>query len=265
MANPPPLAVTAVEVQQHALPPQVWITVEAIPILSDILYLYRVHPDGSRHLVLTADPMVITTNVTVVDYHAPFNRWFSYVAEAGGLVSANSTEVYMASSMVWLISATDPNASMMIPMVLGPPEDYSYKARTASFEILNRSQPVVRAVNKRAAEQGSLTIRLDTRAERQRLKDLLADSTPVLLNTPWSDDDMGWKWVSIEDMTITNPYGHLGYPHRQIKLPYIEVAQPDVDMLPVWTVGQLAAAFSTIGQAAAAYADVRAMALNIRS
>jgi hypothetical protein len=98
------------------------------------------------------------------------------------------------------------------------------------------------------------------------VKACLADNGTTLINTPHTSDDIGWKWVQIDDTDLSNPGGFTGFPFRYFVLPYREARQPDVDA-GLWTLGELKAEaatdYPTLGNLKAEFATLGALKLRL--
>jgi hypothetical protein len=225
--------------------------------------VWRTHADGSVWRVLTEPNPVIVGSWVGFDPHAPFNQPVTYSAEAGGLTSAASTETWVPSESTWIVHASDSSLSVSVEKIIGPAQPYAYADRAVEFPVLNRKNPPLRTDSPRGGESGQITVKCSTPEQRRAVKALLADNGAVLLNTPYTDDEIGWKWVRVREMLISNPGGFLDFPFRYITLSYSEVEAPDADAFPVWTAGDLKVAYATAGLAKAAYASARNMKLNV--
>jgi len=107
-------------------------------------------------------------------------------------------------------------------------------------------------------------VKCESEASRVALKALLADDGVILLSTPFTDDDLGWKWIKPLDLDISNPGGTFGFPFRYATIPYEETNQPDADEVPEWTSDDVAALGLTTAQVAALYTTSNNMKLDIR-
>lgn len=248
--------------------PCVQLDVASAPAITELLHLYRIHDDdGSRHKVLTVErqPKLIGGTWTGFDYHAPFNRSFSYQAISGDdQISPVSASEWLASDSFWLIHPSTPSLSVLVDMVTAV-DAYQYEDTSQVFRVLGKRLPVVRTDYPRGGETGAITILCESPASRAALKKLLAASGPVLLNTPLTDDDLGWKWIQPGNLSIENPGPRVTVPVRLAKLPYREVEQPDADVSPVWTFDDITALGKTFDQLNAYYSNFRDMTLDLHA
>lgn len=243
--------------------PAVQVNVTSSPSVTDRVQVWRTHQDGSRWRVLTEPNPVIVGSWVGNDYHAPFNQPVTYSAVAGGLTSAASGETWVPSDDTWIVHASDPGLSVLVEKIIGPAQPYAYQDRAVEFAVLNRKNPLLRTDSPRGGESGQITVKCSTPEQRRGVKALLADNGAVLLNTPYTDDEIGWKWVRVKESPVSNPGGFVDFPVRYVTLSYAEVDPPDADAFPVWTAGDLKAAYATAGLAKAAYTSARNMKLNV--
>jgi hypothetical protein len=248
--------------------PAILVTVTSSPALTAPLVLWRVHEDGTRWRVLTEANANVITTWSGYDFHAPFNQMITYTAEAGGLSGSSAGTMLISDAGVWLIHASDPSLTVLVDKVIGPAQPYKYPSVTQSFRPLGSKLPVQRHDFPRGGESGQITIKCEDEASRAAAKACLADNGVTLINTPFTDDDIGWKWVQIDDTELSNPGGAVPFVFRYVVLPYREVRQPDVDA-GVWTLGESrvesVTLYPTLGAAKAKFATLGAAKLRVYS
>lgn len=248
--------------------PAILVSVSSSPALTAPLVLWRVHEDGSRWRVLVEANANVITTWTGFDFHAPFNGMVTYTAEAGGLSGSSAATMLVSDTGVWLIHASDPSLSVPVDKVIGPAQPYKYPSQTQSFRPLGSKLPVQRHDFPRGGESGQITIKCVDEAGRAAVKACLADNGVTLLNTPFTDDDIGWKWVQIDDTELSNPGGAIPFGFRYVVLPYREVRQPDVDA-GLWTLGvskaESVTLYATLGAAKTKFATLGAAKLRVYS
>jgi hypothetical protein len=237
--------------------PRIQINITSSPTVNGSVVLWRTHTDGTVHRVLLeANPTMLGTYVGL-DFHAPFNQAVTYRAEAAGLVSAESGAQWLISDESWLVHRSDPDLSVVVEKLVGPAAPYKYPSRATRFQVLNRRLPVYRTDYPRGGESGQLLVKCESEASRAALKALLADDGVLLLNTPYTDDDLGWKWIKPLDLDISNPGGSFNFPFRYATIPYEEASQPDADST-LWTWADMTAhavaAYPTWADLTTAYA-----------
>jgi hypothetical protein len=244
--------------------PKVLLDVSSAPSVTAVLRVYRVHPDGSQHRVLTTDRATLIGTWTGFDFHAPINQPVTYIAETGlEANSAPSAPVFIPSDDGWLVAPD--GSALLVDATFGPAPDVSFASRSQGSTVLNRKLPVHRRVGPRAGRSGSIKILCETPAGAQDVLNILADDDPVLVNLPYAAPDLGWAWVQPGEASLGVPAGKLGHELRTISFPYEETTSPDADVTPVWTFDDVTATFATFDQVTAAYADFRAMQLDIRT
>lgn len=244
--------------------PSVQLSVASSPSVSGLLKVFRTHEDGSRHQVLTDSSATLVGTWVGSDLHAPFNQWVTYTAEAAGQVSAASAEVVVPSTVVWLVHPTDPALSVMTDWITKV-DDYSFAPVVVRSKVLNSKLPRFSASSPREGEKGSLTVLLDAEDKRRAMRALLADGGQILLNTPYSDVELGWKWIQPGEYTEQNPTERRRNDVRTGTFSYEECQQPDVDVR-IRTLDELRADFpaGTLNSLNTAYASLNDLKLDIR-
>lgn len=248
--------------------PTVQVDVSSSPAVTDALTVYRVHDDGSRYKVLAEDQQrIIGESWTGFDFHCPFNQAVTYVAQTATQVSAASAEVWVISDDTsWLIHPSDPDLSVMVDMITEV-SDFQYKDRSVSFQVLGRKLPIILTDSPRGGETGTITVLCETQDSRDALKALFADGWVILVNTPFTGDSIGWKWIQPGDLTIKNPSDRAHFGPRTATFSYTETSQPDVSS-SVWNLGDLKAqavtSYPTLGDLKTAYAGLTLKDLKLR-
>lgn len=260
------LSITAV--RETTSPPRMLVTVTATggSGASAALDVYRVHEDGRKYRLITPDRPVIAGGVWAgFDTHAPYNQTVTYRAESGSEFAVSGVVVQL-SQWAWLLHPEDSALSVLVDrdMVhLGPLGDPGYDSRATLHEIVDSGDVISLGDGRRAGEKRDLTVICRSDTALSAVRDLLESDAPVLINTPYERNDVGWLWVQPTSVVVENP-GHRPNATRLVKLSYQRVAQPDVDSLAEWTCDDLAATGWTCDQAAAQYVDCTAMSLDRR-
>jgi hypothetical protein len=239
-------------------PPRVAVTVSSSPAVTASLTITRTHADGSVHPVLTDSEPVIITSWAGYDYHAPFNEAVTYTAATSDQ-SATSSAVYMVSDSGWLMHPSDPTKSMPV-LLLTADETVKFASPAKTYAVLNRRLPVARTSSPRGGAQGNLKIKVASEDVTAAM-DLFADGGPLLLNGAWGPNDYGWKWVLPGELSVVNPAGFVSYETRWFQAGYVEVADPDVNIVSPWNYDAVAATYASYDAVAAAFADYNALAL----
>lgn len=243
--------------------PRVQVLVDSSPAVTETLTVYRVHEDGSRYKVLTDQPPVMVGGWGGYDYHAPFNEAVTYVAESQTLVSPASVPVFLPSDVTWLISASDPDLSTPVTRVLDVGE-MSYDDPATRYQALGATKPTYRWTRGRGGPSSSLTVHCDSPDEAAQVLAVLQSGGPVLLNME-RPDPIGWAWIQPTGVKMSTPGGKWKTDYRAWSFNFELCEQPDLDVSATWDVASLAAAYASVSAATAAYADVRSMALDVRS
>jgi hypothetical protein len=240
-------------------PPRILVeAVSVSPPIVGLMNVYRVHPDGTRYLVITNGVAVLNGEWSGYDYHPPFNTPLTYQAEAGGVVSPLSPTVTVNSDQAWLIHPSVPELSMQVE-IMAPQKEIKHATVAQRFDVLNRKLPVIVNDGPRGGEQGEFVVRV-TRQNRTQIKALLADGGPILLNGPWGEHDLGWKWIQPDDISIENVAGNVQFATRNVTIPFIECAQPDADLVAPWSYADLRSAnasYTTVKSGFANYLNTR--------
>jgi hypothetical protein len=245
--------------------PRIELTVTATPSVTAPLSVYRIHEDGSEWLLLSEDaPQLIGGTWVGFDYHPPLEQDCTYRAETAA-ESGTSTAMSMPAgvNVTWLVHPSEPALSVQVDRVISwsPPVHPPVSLMT---RILGSSRPVHQSDSPRQALSGSITIACDSLAAENAMYALLADGGPILLNSS-RDRDFQWLWVQPGDVSVENAAGsYLGYPSRRFVIPLQATTQPDVDVTPVWTDGDLTATGWTSAEAEAMYATDADMKLDNR-
>lgn len=260
------MTLTTVAAVQDGAWPQVSLVVTEDPATTDRLKVWRYHENGSRWPVLTVEniPKVIGGGWVGLDVHAPFNQYVTYRAEVRGVLGDASNEVRLLSKKTWLIHPSDPTKSVALDR-LRSSSDFVNPMDFTLGKVPGRGLPLSESDTLRGSEQGTLTITQVNRTTRLKLHRLLADGWVLLLNSPYAEDDYGWKWIQPESQTRRNRAGYATFTDRDFIIPYTEVEAPDVDLRSLWTVGDITALGQTCGQLAVTYDTVADMALDRRT
>lgn len=239
-------------------PPRVAVSVSSSPAVVDAVSITRAHDDGTVHPVLTDSAPVIISSWAGYDYHVPFNRPVTYTAATDDQ-SATSTAVFMPSDQAWLMHPSDPTKSLPV-LLLQADETVKFASPAKTYPVLNRKLPVARTSAPRGGEQGSLKIKVATEDVTAALT-LFADGGQLLLNGAWGANDYGWKWILPGELTVANPAGFVDFHTRWFSAPYVEITDPDANIVSPWNYDRVASTYASYDAVAAAFADYNALAL----
>lgn len=266
------MTLTVTAVVDFSLPPRVRLDVASttggpLPVPGGApVAVVRVHEDGSRWPVLLENGARLGGGSWAgFDYHAPFNQLITYVAQAAGFESAQSVVTELVNdSTTWLIHASDPSLSL-IPDKVREIGDLTYASDAEQFDVYGSQYPVTVSSGFRKAAASTLTV-VVAAGSVAAVRALLADSGPILVNTPADDGwDVTWLWVQPGAVTISNPANMTAYPWRRVSFPFQHIGAPDIDVTPVWTCDDVVATYATCNAVVAAYSTCTNLALDVRS
>lgn len=232
----------------------------------------RVHSDGSRWPVLLENGARLGGGSWAgFDYHAPFNQLVTYVAQAAGFESAASGVVELPNgSTTWLIHASTPELSL-IPEMVTVIGDQDYESDADTFDVFNSPFPVTVSSGFRKSAASTIEL-LVLPSQVGAVLALLADSGPILINTPGTEGwDVTWAWAQPGAVKISNPapanyvVGATKYPYRKVSFAFRHIGAPDIDVTPVWTCADVVATYATCAAVVAAYSTCENLALDVRS
>lgn len=255
--------------------PRIRLTVASTPSgakpvpTNSYVRFYRVHPDASVWPVITeANTRISAGSAVVDDYHCPFNLAVAYYVEAAGYQSDWVRDGYNGSDVAWLINSFQPERSVALAYVSDIANE-QLPWMGSVIDIPRNPYPVTRSFGARSAGRSSITVAVEAGRE-ELIRTAISKAEPMLLNIPPA---AGWpvsyQWIQPLDVELGNegattiPGGKAGYPYRVAVIPYVKIRQPDFDLAPPWTDGDLVAAYPTDSAVTAAFATDRGRTLNI--
>lgn len=256
------VTVTATPTFGVGVPPAVLLTVTATGIpANSALAVWRIHPDGTEHLVITTDaPRLIPDAWVGLDYHCPFNAVITYRVEAAG--QTGTTDTVVTGNATWLISPSDPDLSVRVNV--RNIEARSQDSRAGRFAPYG-GKATFRSEGLRNGISGSITVEV---GDDRPIRRLLDEDSVILINTPGQGWRISWMWVQPGQVSYLNP-GRARWPFEIVTLPFEESADPDVDQTPLWTCDIAAAVFAAEGvdcdELPGLYATCLDLAINRRS
>jgi hypothetical protein len=146
----------------------------------------RLDPDGTYRLVRGGNPCTLDGdgNWLGYDYEAPFDVPVTYYASSVDTYALASAPITLPSNgAAWFKHVLHPDLSVRALLTKMP--DLTRAARTGTFAVLNRSEPVGTSTV-RVAPVGTLDFRTDNDGERTAIDACFADGTTVVLVTPAS-------------------------------------------------------------------------------
>lgn len=233
--------------------------------------VWRVHEDGSEHRVIVPTGTRLSGGSTVVlDYHAPFNQSISYRAETATQTGPVSDPTAVVSKRPWILVADEPELSLPAAYVddLGD-EGAGYEGAATSRWVGTGRKT---GISDRTVDLSSSLVVAFLPKHLAAWRRLLHRGDALLVNLHEPRWDRQWFWVMPTRVTIQNPGekdnrfgGKAGHPFRLASFDYDPIDPPDTDLTPLWTDGDVAAAFATDALMEAAYASDLAHELDDRT
>lgn len=202
-----------------SVPPSVLITLAGA---TSPTTLTRQAADGSRSVVRTADGLPVPVGTTsVVDYGAPFGEQLTYIGN--GTTASNPVVLNVPDP--WLVHPGRPGQSMPISVAEFGPRNAA--PAQGMFRVIGRRNPIVVTDGQPGTLQSSVTVRTRTLAELGKLRALLSDAAPLLLNVPAT---LGWgveaEYISVTSVEEARLMDYAGRPDRYLTLAYVVVDAP---------------------------------------
>lgn len=219
------ITVTATNTAPNAVPP------------NTVLTLTRIHKDGSEHrVIVSSQPRVIPTTWVGLDYHAPFGDPVTYRVTAGA-ASATATG-YALSDRPWLISATEPALSVL-PDGVRAITDRSVASRATRLAPVGGKASWF-GDGTTDGMTGTIVVKV---VDERPLRQLLADDSVILINTPGTAEGwaLDWHWVKWTSQAWRQVTDHKSAPYSLCTIAWEESADPDVDLVPAWNFDAMAA------------------------
>lgn len=272
------MTLTITAAVDFSLPPRVRLDVASttagpLPIPGGApVSVVRIHEDGSRWSVLLENGARLAGGSwSGFDYHAPFNQFVTYAAQAAGLESSASGTVEMINdSTTWVIHPSNPDLSLT-PEVVTKLGDLDYDSDAQVFDVYNSPYPVTVSSGFRKAPASSIEFMI-LKEDVSSWVELFADSGPILLNTPSTEGwDVTWAWVQPGALKVSNPgasgfsRGPVNHPLRTVSFPFRLIGAPDVDVTALWTCDDVVATYATCNAVLAAYSTCTNLTLDVRS
>ena len=249
------MTITAVPEYPNDLPPRVALTVTTSPATTAPIDLVRIHQDGSEHRVIVSNrEQVIGGGWADHDYHCPFNQPVTYRVRTGS--DTNTAAAFVNMDAPWLISADQP--ALSFPIRVKTIGDRTRDPRASAHRPIGG--PLVAISDGLQAWDGittSMTIEVD---DEEPLRKLIDNDPVVLVNTPGKGWRIQWMWALLGQVSYVN-VGRAYWRSELITLPLTEVAAPDVDLVPIWNAGIMAATFAAEGKNAGDIVSLYANAL----
>lgn len=229
--------------QPDTTPPSILVEVNQTdtPAVSSVT-LRRVDPDGRTRLVRTPDGQTLTLSSnhgSIVDSEPWYGQTVTYKVAEGNAPSVDST---VDADDVWLTHIGVPSRSMPITLRIGSLADESWDIEQAVYPALLRENPIIITGGARQSPASTLIVTIESDADRARLKALLADGSPLLLNVPPAlGMGVDTDYIQVGKVSVARPTGIGGDPLRAITLPYQVVDRPGGGTRAVITWANIAA------------------------
>lgn len=191
----------------------------------------RLNPDGRTVPVRTGDgqPLTLATSGSdrvgiLYDYEMPYGLEVGYGIEGGSTTVAVTVPV----DGVWLVHPGVPALSVPVELRAGSLDEEGLSIGQGVFWPMGRSTPIVVTEGTRRGAQSSMIVAAETSSEVARLRSLLSDGGPLLLNVPPS---LGFDWdtsyIAVSDVTISRlPNTPGNYQQRDVEMPFVVVDRP---------------------------------------
>ncbi|TKV61872.1 hypothetical protein FDO65_10130 [Nakamurella flava] len=251
------------------LPPGMRLTVTSDQLGTVPLEVWRVHPDGSEHRVISSSrPYLIAGAWVETDIHAPYNVDVTWRVQSSAGSASTVGTVY--SEFSWLVPPSEPTTAVRLDEVVNL-SSRQRETRAAKFQPVSdgsngdNPKPIFVSDGGRGGTGVTATVRV---LDEQPLWRLLDSDTVLLLITPGPGWRVKWMWAQVTRDEWANP-GRAWWPYDDVVLTLDESADPDAELMPIWTDGDVHAwALAnglTEGGVAAAYATDLDMQVNNRT
>lgn len=206
--------------------------------------IYRVDVDGRATPVRNAEPASLVTGPWFgYDYEAPFDVAVYYRAASGSDLTVSGTVVLPSVGRdAWLKHPGQPVLNVIVT-----PKDLSELARPvvqAVIEVIGRENPVVLS-QRRGGPQGTLELWTYTLAERDAMRAILADGSPLLF-APRSGYGADYAWMAFGQASERRPDNAAGDDElRAWVLPFVTVDRPVGLSGAVWSWDAVMATYPT--------------------
>lgn len=234
----------------------------------------RTFAPGTGDFVLVGNTVTTSDGTFVMDRQLPAFDWiyatstataFKIEEPAGSPFTATATG-QLDATQAWLYHPVNPDLSVCVSQLVGGRNDLNhiyvensagatvtYPVQKQMFYPLGRPRGVPVNYGPRSPGLWSLVLRTPSQADRQALRGLLADDSPILFRFPPSfpwDLDQGWFAV---DENSDERVSDTPRIRRTMTLPLIPVDQPVLVQGTQWTWADVMANYATWADVMAAY------------
>lgn len=166
---------------------------------------------------------------TVLDRECPLDLDVSYMVVSPGLTGGRVTSGVVQLPSLWRTWLThpDPNMSpMRVDLTKTPALEFG--AEQGVFWPLGATRPVVISALRRQSPTGSVVFNVSGWAERDQLRELLDDMSPVLLRAPAAYGLGPGQWLSLGAVTEDRGERKAWQDAAQVSATFVEVDPPDL-------------------------------------
>lgn len=242
------------------------ILVQVAGLAGTAVTVSRVNADGSTYVLRTANPATLVSGAwTGYDYESPF-------AQAGVYTATNQLGVTASASVAalreygvqtpWLIHPGIPALSMPVTVAKPGPLPVT-DVRQGVFDVIGRTNPVIRTDGKRRAPTFTLTLSTYSWAEQDTLAAILATASTLLLQITYPDWERGdYYWIAVSTVTPSRPVDYYGADFMQWALSCTATGAPAGLLQPQWTCGGLLASVASCAAVLTRYATCNGVLTN---
>ena len=230
------------------VPPRMQLVVSGMAAASTVT-ISRIDVRSNATPIRLGNPATLTGGGwTGFDYEAPFGQAVTYRAVPDTGAAASSVAHAIAVEQPWLCHPGLPSLSM--PVTIAARGDETMDASQSVKFVLERPDPVVRTDGVRRPPTFDLTLRTWALDEEDALDSLLADSSPLLLQTVYPDvERVGYEWLSVGPVARSHLVPWQGNLVRHWTMSCTTVIAPSGLLQAQRTVADVAAQFATVAQA----------------
>lgn len=258
------MAAVVVEALLDAPCPRVGVTITGLGVGVSLVSVWRA-ADGERFPVRGARRVQMNDAHFVVDYDAPLGRPVMYEVEVlsgpNGPSRVTSSAVTVDSDSAWVMDPLVPQSAVAVsrrmsragePVFLAAAlRNVEYAAKVSSFEVMGSSRPVALFGQRAAATGVDVSLITDAVDQNLRLRQLLQQTSMVLVRVPASVTDVleGSCFLSVATVAEESRMAHSGIALTTWKLTGDTVQAPTIKVLTAsFTYGDVAMLMSTYGQ-----------------
>lgn len=188
----------------------------------------RLDADGNVRTVRTADgapQQIISGSALLYDYELPYGLAASYSSIESP--ATTSAQVTVDESRVWLVHPGVPDLSIPIEFRIDSFDAEDWDVDEGVFYPMARSSAVVQTPGVRRSAESSFTVAVSSQDELRALRDILTDTSSLLLNVPVSlGIGVDACYIAVGKVRNARPSNIGTDPLRDVVLPYRVVDRP---------------------------------------